>query len=84
VGLSSDWKNHQLCQCHPGGKKADVVGKRNARDVANAFDEQAIERLKCSESRVCLEVHETFGVQPTTIAEFARRNAALFRGEPAP
>jgi uncharacterized protein YbjT (DUF2867 family) len=48
---------------------------------ADALDEQASERLKCSESQVCLGAHEAFGVRPTTFAEFARRNAAVFRGE---
>jgi uncharacterized protein YbjT (DUF2867 family) len=39
------------------------------------------ERRKCAESRVDLGTHETFGVHPTTFAEFARKNAAAFRGD---
>jgi uncharacterized protein YbjT (DUF2867 family) len=51
---------------------------------ANALDEQVSERLKCAESRICLDAHKAFGVRPTTFAEFARRNAAVFRGESMP
>lgn len=49
-----------------------------------ALNELFSERRKCSESRVCLGTHEAFGIRPTTFAEFARRNAAVFRGESAP
>jgi uncharacterized protein YbjT (DUF2867 family) len=48
---------------------------------ADAFVELWGERRKSSASRVDLSTHETFGVQPTTFAEFARRNASVFRGE---
>jgi len=48
---------------------------------ADAIDEQARERRRCPESRVHLDTHEAFGVRPTTFAEFARRNAAVFRGD---
>jgi uncharacterized protein YbjT (DUF2867 family) len=41
-------------------------------------------RRKCSESRVYLGTHEAFGVQPTTFASFASRNAAMFRGDSTP
>lgn len=34
-----------------------------------------------AEAVVDLSTHEFFGVPPTTFAEFARRNAAVFRGE---
>jgi hypothetical protein len=47
---------------------------------ADALEEQAIERLKRPESRVYLGTYEQFGVEPTSFAEFARRNAAVFRG----
>jgi uncharacterized protein YbjT (DUF2867 family) len=50
-------------------------------DFADALDEQAVERLKHPESRVYLGTHEALGIKPTTFAEFARRNAAAFRGE---
>jgi uncharacterized protein YbjT (DUF2867 family) len=50
----------------------------------DALDDQTRERLKRPESRVCLGAHEAFGVHPTTFVEFARRNAAVFRGESVP
>jgi uncharacterized protein YbjT (DUF2867 family) len=49
--------------------------------MADALDEQAAERLNRPNSRVDVSVHAAFGVRPTTFAEFARRNAAVFRGE---
>lgn len=51
---------------------------------ADAFVELWGERRKFVESRVDLGAHETFGVRPTTFAEFAQRNAAVFRGEALP
>jgi len=48
----------------------------------DALDDQTRERRKRSKSRVCLGAHQAFGVRPTTFAEFARRHAAVFRGEP--
>jgi uncharacterized protein YbjT (DUF2867 family) len=50
---------------------------------ADALEEQAAERRRCPQSRVSLETHETFGVRPTLFAEFARRSAAVFRGDSA-
>lgn len=50
----------------------------------DAVSEVVSERSKCSESRVYLDTHEAFGVHPTTFAEFARRNAAIFCGESMP
>lgn len=38
------------------------------------------ERRRCRESQVRLETHDTFGVKPTTFAEFALRNAEAFVG----
>ena len=50
-------------------------------ELADAIDELFAERRKRLESRVYLGTHELLGIQPATFAEFARRNAALFRGE---
>lgn len=36
------------------------------------------ERRRCTKSRVDLATHETFNVEPTTFAQFARREAATF------
>ena len=51
---------------------------------ADPISELFSERRKCAESRVYLGTHEAFGVHPTTFAEFARRNAAVFCGESMP
>jgi uncharacterized protein YbjT (DUF2867 family) len=48
---------------------------------ADALDIQAKERRKGAESTVHAGTHETFGIHPTTFAEFARLNASVFRGE---
>lgn len=51
------------------------------QDFADVLDEVYAERRKRPESRVYLGTHEAFGVRPTTFAEFALRNAGVFRGE---
>ena len=68
----------------PAERRRALLVRGTPPIFADALDEQSSERLKCSESRVCLGGHEAFGIQPTTFAEFARRNAAVFRGESAP
>jgi uncharacterized protein YbjT (DUF2867 family) len=42
------------------------------------------ERSKCAQSRVYLQTHNAFGIHPTTFAEFAQQNIAVFRGESLP
>jgi uncharacterized protein YbjT (DUF2867 family) len=64
-------------------RRQALLGAGVSPYFADALDEQARERRRCPESRVSLETHEAFGVRPTTFAEFARRNAAVFRGDPA-
>jgi uncharacterized protein YbjT (DUF2867 family) len=63
--------------------KRAVLAAGAPSERADAFVELWSERRRCLESRVYLGTHEAFGVQPTTFAEFARRNAAVFRGESA-
>jgi uncharacterized protein YbjT (DUF2867 family) len=48
------------------------------------LDELFLERRRCATSRVDLDAHALFGVQPTTFAQFARRHAAEFLGETSP
>jgi uncharacterized protein YbjT (DUF2867 family) len=48
---------------------------------ADALAELFAERRNGAESRVILGSHELFGVRPTPFAEFAERNASVFRGE---
>jgi uncharacterized protein YbjT (DUF2867 family) len=53
-------------------------------DFIDTLDEIYAERRKRPESRVHLATHEALGVQPTTFATFARRNAAAFRRPAVP
>ena len=53
--------------------------------LAEGLDELFAERRKGKESRVWPTIKEVFGRQPTSFDEFARQNAAIFRGEqPSP
>ena len=53
-----------------------ILAAGTSPERADGFVEIWSERRRCGESRVDLRAHETFGVSPTTFAEFARRNAA--------
>jgi uncharacterized protein YbjT (DUF2867 family) len=68
----------------PEGKKRAWLAAGIPPERVDTVMEVLIERRKCSESRVYLDTHEAFGVHPTTFAEFARRNAAIFCGESMP
>ena len=46
--------------------------------LVDALYDQAIERLAHPRSRVFLETHEKFGVEPTTFADFIQRHKQLF------
>ena len=63
-------------------KKKAMLAAGVPAERADTLDELFAERRKHQESRVYLGTHQTFGVAPTTFLEFARRNAAVFRGEP--
>ena len=56
-------------------------GHQGSPGFAEAMDELFRQRREGIESWIDLSTHEIFGIQPTTFAEFARRNAAVFRGE---
>lgn len=56
-------------------------GHQGSPAFAAAMDALFRERREGIESRVDLSTHEAFGIRPTTFAEFARRNAAVLRGE---
>jgi uncharacterized protein YbjT (DUF2867 family) len=47
-------------------------------EALDLIDELFSERARCTKSYVDLSTHETFGVEPTTFAQFARRHAADF------
>ncbi|MDT5028345.1 MAG: hypothetical protein QOE61_4771 [Micromonosporaceae bacterium] len=52
-------------------------------EVVDLLDELFTERRRCTRSGVDLSAHETFDVEPTTFAQFARRNASAFLAKPA-
>jgi len=54
------------------------------QDFVEILDEIYAERRKRPQSRVDLSTHEALGVRPTTLAEFARRNAAALRPQSVP
>lgn len=55
------------------------------RYLADALAELFAERRKGKESKVWPTIEEVFGWRPASFDDFARRNAAIFRGEqPAP
>jgi uncharacterized protein YbjT (DUF2867 family) len=64
----------------PAERRQALLNAGASPEFADALDEQGAERRRCPESRVYLTTHETFGVRPTSFAEFARRNAVVFRG----
>ncbi|SEF20440.1 Uncharacterized conserved protein YbjT, contains NAD(P)-binding and DUF2867 domains [Amycolatopsis pretoriensis] len=69
----------------PAGKRAALLAAGIPGFFADAMDELFAERRTgAEESRVDLGTHERFGVRPTTFAEFARRHAAVFRGDTPP
>jgi len=50
--------------------------------MVDALGAQAAERRPHPLSNVDLAAHKAFGVEPTRFEQFAKRNAAVFRGEP--
>ena len=65
----------------PDEKHRTLVDAGTEPYFADALDELFSERRKGAESTVRLHTHERFGVRPTTFAEFATCNAAVFRGK---
>ena len=67
----------------PAARKQALLAAGLPGYVVDALDVQASERRKraTGEAVVHPETHAAFGIRPTTFAEFARRNAAVFRGE---
>lgn len=69
----------------PEMKRRKLLAAGIPADFADAMDELFSQRRSGSEeSRVNLTTHDTFRIQPTTFAEFVRRNADVFRGEATP
>jgi uncharacterized protein YbjT (DUF2867 family) len=65
----------------PADKHAALLRAGVPADFVDALDELFEMRRAGAESEVHLETHHAFGVRPTSFAEFARRTAAVFRGE---
>jgi len=70
----------------PAERQRALLAARVPRYIADALDVQASERRKgaTGEAVVHPETHTALGIRPTTFAEFARRDAAVFRGEVMP
>ncbi|NUR70458.1 MAG: SDR family oxidoreductase [Hamadaea sp.] len=69
----------------PGEKSRAMLAAGVPPYFVDAMDELFSQRRKGpDESRVNLSTHRIFDVDPTPFAEFARRNAGVFRGEEAP
>jgi hypothetical protein len=64
-------------------KSASFASCRGRTDRADALDELFAERCRGPQSRVYLGTHKVFGIQSIAFADFARRNAAVSRGEAA-
>ena len=61
-----------------------LLAKGLAPFFVDAVEELFRERRQRPGSKVFLGTHDAFGVQPTTFAQFARANAAIFSGEGQP
>jgi uncharacterized protein YbjT (DUF2867 family) len=69
----------------PEDKRRTLLAAGIPPAFADAMDELFNERRKgAAESTVNLSTHEKLGVRPTTFEAFARRNAAIFRGDSTP
>jgi uncharacterized protein YbjT (DUF2867 family) len=70
----------------PAERKRALLAAGVPPYVADALDVQASERRKGATGEAVMhpETHIALGIRPTTFAEFARRNAAVFRGELMP
>jgi uncharacterized protein YbjT (DUF2867 family) len=68
VEVSAEEKQRQLTAAGYPPETVDLLGELFA------------ERRRCAQSGVHLGAHEAFGVEPTTFARFAERNAAAFLG----
>jgi uncharacterized protein YbjT (DUF2867 family) len=63
-------------------KRNELAAAGLPPDALDLLDELFRERRRCATSKVDLSTHETFGVEPTSFADFARRHAAAFLGQP--
>lgn len=64
----------------PGERRKALAGLGVPAEMLDGLDELFAERRRCRESGIALETHRAFGIRPTPFADFARRNADVFRG----
>jgi uncharacterized protein YbjT (DUF2867 family) len=64
----------------PEQERQQLVSFGMPEQLADAVNELYSERRKGSESKVLLETHKLFGIQPTTFAEFVAQNVEVFKG----
>jgi hypothetical protein len=64
-------------------KRNELAAAGLPPDALDLLDELFKERRRCTKSTVDLNAHKTFGVEPTTFAQFARRHAPRFSASPA-
>jgi uncharacterized protein YbjT (DUF2867 family) len=62
----------------PEQRRQSMLAAGATKDFADVLFDQAIGRMKHPQARVRLETHETFGVRPTTFAEFIQRHKHAF------
>jgi uncharacterized protein YbjT (DUF2867 family) len=63
-----------------GEKLAAMAAAGLPAHVVDLFEEQFVERSRCTTSVVDLSTHLAFGIEPTTFARFAEENADSFVG----
>ena len=64
--------------CSPDERRADQLAAGIPPELCDALYDENVERLKHPRSRVALETHKHFGIEPTTFADFIQRHKQLF------
>jgi uncharacterized protein YbjT (DUF2867 family) len=63
--------------CSPEERRADQLAAGLPPALCDALYDENVERLKHPRSRVALETHKHFGIEPTTFADFIQRHKQL-------
>src|ERR1700722_13657262 len=66
-------KTIRVATVPPAERRRALLAAGVSTYFADALDEQTSERRRCPASAVDLTTHNSFGVRPTTFAEFAQR-----------
>jgi uncharacterized protein YbjT (DUF2867 family) len=64
--------------CSPEERRADQLAAGLPPSLCDALYDENVERLRHPRSRVALETHQRFGIEPTTFADFIQRHKQLF------